>query len=107
MELVWKNDEGSVLAIHRFSGVDPAVALECQHWALSAGDTIEIRSLEVNEDEVLEHTIETVHLIFEHFQEKYDIETGDISPMQNMKLESEIKALADRITSILQEQKGL
>lgn len=106
MEIVWKNDMGTVLATHRFTGIDPAIAIECQHWSLTAGDTIEIRNEPIDEIVVFEQLQHNVHEIFRMMHDRCDINNGDISPLQQLKLDAEMRALADSITTILQEQRG-
>ena len=106
MEIVLRNDVGDVISTRRFYGVDPATAIKEQNWVLSAGDTIEIRDEAIDERMVFEQLQFYVHEIFRMMHERCDINDGDISPLQQMKLDAEMRALADRITTILQEQRG-
>ena len=108
MELILKNDVGCVIAKHKTTQISAAAAIyEETGWILEPGDVIEIHEDTIDDEDIRKKLESSVNEIFLTYQKKLNIKSGDISPLQNLKLESEIKTLAERIASVLMEQKGM
>lgn len=108
MELILKNDVGCIISKHKTTQISAAAAIyEETGWILEPGDVIEVHEDEIDEKDIKERLESCVNDIFLAYQKKLNIKSGDISPLQNLKLESEIKTLAERIASVLMEQKGM
>ena len=108
MELILKNDVGCIIAKHETTQISGAAAIyEETGWILEPGDVIEIHEDAIDDEDIRKRLESSVNDIFLAYQKKLGIKSGDISPLQNLKLESEIKTLAERIASVLMEQKGM
>jgi hypothetical protein len=108
MELIWKNETGSILGTKSYNPdtTDVHEALAETDWIFTPGDTIEICKTTIRKKDIATYLTDKINETFEHFQEVYSISNGDIDPLDSYTLDEKIKDIAELIAKVLRYERG-